>query len=105
MMLYQNFSLKSYNTFGIDVYAKYFSEFTSVNELEDLLSTINAQQSMILGGGSNILFTKNFDGVVLKNNVKGISIVNEDCESVYVRAGAGENWHQFVLYCLQNNLA
>jgi UDP-N-acetylmuramate dehydrogenase len=104
-MLYQNFSLKKYNTFGIDVYAKYFSEFNSVGELEDLLLTVNDRPTLILGGGSNILFTKNFDGLVLKNSVNGITIVKEDSEFVYVKAGAGENWHQFVLYCLQNNFA
>lgn len=100
------FSLKKYNTFGIDVRAKYFSEFTSAENLQNLLQpTLNDQlPTLILGGGSNILFTKNFNGIVLKNEIKGIDIIHEDEEYVYVRAGAGENWHQFVLYCLHHNL-
>jgi UDP-N-acetylmuramate dehydrogenase len=57
----------------------------------------------ILGGGSNILFTKDFDGHVLKNDIRGIAKINEDDEYVYVRVGAGENWHQFVLFCIKNN--
>ena len=62
-------------------------------------------KTLILGGGSNILFTKNFDGIVLKNEIKGIEKVKEDDESVYIKAGAGENWHSFVLYCIKNNWA
>ena len=62
-------------------------------------------RKLILGGGSNILFTKNFDGIVLKNEIKGIELVSEDDEHIYVKAGAGENWHQFVLYCIQQNYA
>ena len=61
--------------------------------------------NLVLGGGSNILFTKDFDGIVLKNEVKGIELVREDDEHIYVKAGAGENWHQFVLFCIQNNYA
>jgi UDP-N-acetylmuramate dehydrogenase len=60
---------------------------------------------LILGGGSNILFTQNYEGLVLKNDLKGISIVKEEDDFVYVQAGAGENWHQFVLYCLRKNLS
>lgn len=107
MMLSQNFSLKKYNTFGIDVYANHFSEFNSPDDLHELLmSTVSHQQSIfILGGGSNILFTKNFEGLVLKNNLKGINTIKEDYEFAFVQAGAGENWHQFVLYCLQNNFS
>ncbi|MEO6327338.1 MAG: UDP-N-acetylmuramate dehydrogenase [Ginsengibacter sp.] len=109
----ENFSLKKYNTFGIDVYAKYFSALSSINELQTHFSatsiqrsTINDQRStLILGGGSNILLTKNFDGLVLKNELKGINTVHEDDEHVYVKAGAGENWHQFVLHCLQYNFS
>jgi UDP-N-acetylmuramate dehydrogenase len=59
----------------------------------------------LLGGGSNILLTKNFDGLVLKNEIKGIELIKEDDHHLYVRAGAGENWHRFVMYCIQRNWA
>ena len=58
---------------------------------------------MILGGGSNILFTKNFEGLLLKNDIPGITVVNEDEDHVYVQAGAGVNWHSFVMYCVDHN--
>ncbi|MEI8059541.1 MAG: UDP-N-acetylmuramate dehydrogenase, partial [Ferruginibacter sp.] len=68
--------------------------------------TLNQKlQTLILGGGSNILFTKNFDGIVLKNELKGIELLKEDEHYVYVKVGAGENWHQFVLHCISNNWA
>ncbi len=111
MNIEQDFSLKPYNTFGIESYAKYFARFGSVAELEEYFapgqfSTLNSQFStLILGGGSNILFTQNFDGLVLKNELKGIELVKEDAEHVYLKAGAGENWHRFVQYCIQKNLA
>jgi len=108
MQMLENISLKPYNTFGIDAKAKYFSTFSSVDELEELLqsSTFNLQPStLILGGGSNILFTKDFDGLVLKNDLKGIELIKEDTNHYYVKAAAGENWHQLVLYCLQHNYA
>ncbi len=108
-MVKENFSLKHYNSFGIDVIAKYFSTFNSINELEGLLEskliTHNPSLITVLGGGSNILFTKDVDGLVLKNDIKGIEQINEDENYVYVKAGAGENWHQLVLYCIDNNLA
>ena len=111
MNIETDFSLKPYNTFGIASYAKYFARFGSVAELEECLtpdqfSTLNSQFStLILGGGSNILFTKNFDGLVLKNELKGIELVKEDADHVYLKAGAGENWHRFVQYSIQKNLA
>ncbi len=103
----ENISLKPYNTFGIDVQARWFAHFTSIEELQELLNSKPKTQNpkLILGGGSNILFTKNFDGIVLKNEIKGIEIIKEDEHYVYVKAGAGENWHQFVLYCLQYNFS
>jgi UDP-N-acetylmuramate dehydrogenase len=106
MMIQENISLKSYNTFGIDVRAKYFASFRSVEELAELLNykPLITKSKLILGGGSNILFTKNYDGLVLKNEVKAIEIIKEDEHCVYIRVGAGENWHQFVLHCLQYNL-
>ncbi len=110
-MIQENISLKKYNTFGIDVIARYLSTFTNVDELNDLLefnqpSTINHQPSMlILGGGSNMLLTKNYDGLVLKNEIHGIELIKEDEQHVYVKAGAGVNWHQLVVHCIGNNWA
>lgn len=107
MQIQENISLRPYNTFGIDAKARYFATFDEIDELEELL-TSNIQHStsnMVLGGGSNILFTKDYDGFVLKNKISGIEELHEDSEYVYVRAGAGENWHQFVLHCIQRNWA
>ena len=102
MQIQENISLKGYNTFGMDVKARYYSTFSSSDELQ----TINYKpQTFILGGGSNILFTKDYDGLVLKNEIKGIVELHEDNEYVYVKAGAGENWHQFVMYCINHNWA
>jgi UDP-N-acetylmuramate dehydrogenase len=109
MQIQENISLEKYNTFGIDVAAKYFSSFSTHEELEQLfddkkLSIIN-YQLLILGGGSNILFTHNFDGFVLKNEIKRIEKIKEDDKYIYVKAGAGENWHEFVMHCVNNNWA
>jgi UDP-N-acetylmuramate dehydrogenase len=107
MNLQENISLKSYNTFGIDAKAKYFSSFENIYQLEELLNykLQTTNHKLVLGGGSNVLLTKDFDGIVLKNEIKGIEIVKEEEDYVYVKAGAGENWHQFVLYCVSNNYA
>lgn len=100
-----NTSLKQYNSFGIDVSARQLSSFQSADELIELIKQLGTQQFMILGGGSNILLTKDFDGYVLKNEISGIEVVHEDDRHVYVKAGAGENWHKFVLFCLDRDLA
>ena len=105
MQIQENVSLKQYNTFGIAVAAEYFAYFAEVSELKDLLKNNNQQPILILGGGSNILFTKNFNGLVLKNNLKGITLVNEDAEFYYVKAAAGEVWHDLVEFCITNNYA
>lgn len=105
MQVQENISLRPYNTFGIDAKAKLFFSFRTISELSGCISQFVHQKKLILGGGSNILFTKDFDGIVLKNEIKGIEKVKEDDQYVYIRAGAGENWHQFVLYCLENNFA
>ncbi|HET9055962.1 MAG TPA: UDP-N-acetylmuramate dehydrogenase [Chitinophagaceae bacterium] len=105
MKIIPNISLKPYNTFGVDAKAKYFSGFTSVDELREL-SNANAWQSIfVLGGGSNVLFTKDFDGLVLKNEIKGINIVHENEHYVDIKVGAGEKWHQFVMHCIEHNWA
>jgi UDP-N-acetylmuramate dehydrogenase len=111
MQIQGNTSLKKYNTFGIDVQAQYFAAFHDLAELSELLEfapplkTAIPQSNLILGGGSNILFTKNVAGLVLKNEVHGIEKVKEDAEYVYIKAGAGENWHQLVQYCIDRNWA
>ncbi len=104
MNIEKNISLKHLNTFGIDVSAKYFSSFRTADDLAALLDS-HTHNTLILGGGSNILFTKNIDGLVLKNEIEGIDKIGEDEDHVYIKAGAGENWHQFVLYCLDNDYA
>jgi len=107
MQIQENVSLKPYNTFGIDVTARYFATFENVAELEEILNSKlqTSNPKLVLGGGSNILFTKDYSGIVLKNDIIGIEIVQEDDEFIYIKAGAGENWHQFVLHCVQNNYA
>ena len=109
MQIQKNISLKQYNTFGIDVSAAQFAVFKSIDEAGELLtgqrSTNNKQRSLILGGGSNILFTQNFNGLILKNEIGGIEKIKEDDKYVYVKAGAGVNWHQLVLHSIENNWA
>lgn len=107
-MIAQQISLKPYNTFGIEAMANYFATFQSTAELTQLLNhspRTTHRAPLVLGGGSNLLLTKNIDGLVLKNEIGGIEKIGEDAEHVYIRAGAGENWHQFVLHCLEHNYA
>ncbi len=101
----ENISLKPFNTFGIEASGTYFVE---INSIEDFLSLLKADvyknnSKLIIGGGSNILFTKNFNGLVIKNNLKGIELINETTNEVIVKAAAGENWHEFVQWCIKNN--
>ncbi len=107
MQVQENVSLKPYNTFGIDVAARYFASFKSVEELQSILTDNQNSKikNFILGGGSNTLFTGDFDGIVLKNEISGKEKIDEDENFVYIRCGAGENWHQFVLHCIENNWA
>jgi UDP-N-acetylmuramate dehydrogenase len=103
----QNISLKPYNTFGIDAYAQYFATFSTVDEAQQLLNDkrFSPTQKFILGGGSNILLTKNIEGLVLKNEIKGIELIKEDKRHFYVKAAAGENWNNFVMHCIRHNYA
>lgn len=107
MTILSDISIKQYNTFGIDVISKYFSPFKNKEELIDLLASdyCKKNKQLILGGGSNVLFTKKFDGIILKNEIKGKEVVNEDKDHIYLKVGAGENWHKFVLYCIQNDFS
>lgn len=102
-MIQNNFNLRPYNTFGIEVFAKRFSTFSSIPELKKLLSQRNGDPLLFLGGGSNVLFTKNFDGLVLRNELTGIEIIEENDSHVIIKSGAGEVWHDFVLFCVDHN--
>ncbi|MBX9853440.1 MAG: UDP-N-acetylmuramate dehydrogenase [Cytophagaceae bacterium] len=106
MDIKENFSLRDLNTFGIDVQAKYFTEFNSVEQLQKILQhpSFKVNEKLVLGGGSNILFTKNFEGIVLRNKIMEMEVVAEDEYGATVKAGAGEIWHEFVLYCIEKNL-
>ncbi|MDF2832414.1 UDP-N-acetylmuramate dehydrogenase [Chryseobacterium indoltheticum] len=101
----ENFSLKPFNTFGVEAKAKYFVEVNTAEELIETLKHSNTQTLplLFLGGGSNILFTKDFEGLAIQLNLKGISeeLLNEN--EILVTAKAGENWHEFVMYCLNKN--
>ncbi len=102
-MIASHVDLTTYNTFGIQVFAEEFSRFDCVETLHDIVSQHTQKPLLILGGGSNILFTKDFDGLVLRNEIMGKTIVSENEDAVLVKVGAGENWHQFVVYCIENN--
>lgn len=103
--MHENFSLKPYNTFGIDAKARYFTEVHSVEELLEALNNpaTHSLPLLFLGGGSNILFTRDFEGLAVQLNLKGIheDIISDN--EVLVTVKAGENWHEFVLFCLEKN--
>jgi UDP-N-acetylmuramate dehydrogenase len=99
-MIATNQDLKPFNTFGISVRADEFSTFCSVEELDHLIRSNEGKEILILGGGSNVLFTKDFHGLVLRNEIKGFELISENAEKVLVRSGAGEVWHEFVMKCI-----
>jgi len=105
LQIKERVNLKPYNTFGIEVWGKYFTEINGESDFLELVKTdiYKSNQKLILGGGSNILFTKDFEGIVIKNNLKGINIISETEEEVIVKANAGEVWHEFVMWCLDKN--
>lgn len=105
-MIKTDINLQPHNTFGLKCTAKKFAAFTSVQELISLLAEgkRNEDELLILGGGSNILLTQNYHGLVLKNELHGIEVIKEDANYYYVKANAGEVWHDFVLYAIENNM-
>ena len=103
MHILHNISLKPYNTFGIDVTAKHFVSVSNISELNEVLSLKEFPDKLILGGGSNMLLTKDQNKLVIHINLKGINIISQDDAFVMVKANAGENWHEFVLWCMKNN--
>ena len=105
MTLFQrDISLKNYNTFQIDVTSRGFEKVESSSELEALIRDNPYDQLLVLGGGSNVLFTKDFQGLILQINKKGIKKVWENDKKIRLEVGAGENWHELVLWTLEENL-
>jgi UDP-N-acetylmuramate dehydrogenase len=103
MHITHNVSLKHYNTFGIDVKARDFISFDTSDALDEIFESIPMllkDRRLILGGGSNILLSRDFDGYVLKNNIAGIELVKEDDLHVWIKAGAGVSWHELVLFAV-----
>lgn len=103
MEILTNFSLKKYNTFGIEAKAKQFVAVHSVSELKTILQLHQNDRKFILGGGSNMLLTKDIDALVIHIDLKGKRIVKEDTDYVWVESQAGENWHEFVLWTINQD--
>ena len=106
MQIQENISLLPFNTFRIAVNAKYFVEVKTIVELQSVLASDICKQNelLVLGGGSNLLLTKDFEGLVIRLGIKGITVCEQDGE-VFVEAGAAEVWNDFVLYCVAQNFA
>lgn len=102
----RNTSLKPFNTFGIDVNASFMASFTDAAQALEVLSDrdLKGTSRMVLGGGSNVLFTKDYDGLILLNNIPGIEISDDRGDTLLVKAGGGVVWHQLVLWTLDHNL-
>ncbi|MEO0570447.1 MAG: UDP-N-acetylmuramate dehydrogenase [Bacteroidota bacterium] len=103
MEIKENFSLKPYNTFGIDVKARHFVEVTGLVQLQKLLQLSAYPKRFVISGGSNMLLTKDIDALVMHINLKGIQVVEEDDKTVIIKVMAGENWHDLVLWAIDQD--
>jgi UDP-N-acetylmuramate dehydrogenase len=103
MNLISRYPLKNHNTFGIEAYAKEFVQVHSVDELAEVLKRNKEKELFVLGGGSNMLLTKDIDALVIHIDLRGKEVIKQEDGHVHVKAMAGENWHEFVLYCIDNN--
>jgi|688.fasta_scaffold83244_3 UDP-N-acetylmuramate dehydrogenase len=103
MEIQNHFSLKNYNTFGIEAKAKQFVAVHSIEELKLVLSENKTKKKFILGGGSNMLLTKDIDSLVIHIDLKGKKIIEENDDFVWVESQAGENWHEFVMWTIDND--
>ena len=103
MQIHNNFSLKKYNTFGIEAKAKQFVAVHNIDELKSVLENHVSDKKFILGGGSNMLLTQDINALVIHVDLKGKKIINEDDDFVWVESQAGENWHEFVLWTINQN--
>ncbi len=105
MKILHNINLKEYNTFAINVISKYFVEINNEDEIQLLIESdvFKNNKHYVISGGSNVLFLKDYDGLIIKINIKSIKITEETEDYVIISAGAGENWHNFVEFCVDNN--
>ena len=105
MEVLSNYNLKNLNTFGVSCVATYFVECNNLETLSSIIkSTIfKENKHLIIGGGSNLLFTQNFDGLVIKNSIEGIEIFEENDTEITLKVGAGEEWNSLVNYCVNHN--
>lgn len=103
MQIQHNFSLKNYNTFGIEAKAKQFVAVHNLDELQAVLKNHSSEKKFILGGGSNMLLTQDIDALVIHIDLKGKKIIKEDDDFVWVESQAGEVWHEFVLWTIDQN--
>ncbi|MCB0550828.1 MAG: UDP-N-acetylmuramate dehydrogenase [Phaeodactylibacter sp.] len=104
MDIRENVSLKTYNTFGVDARARYFVEVHSTEELQEVVRQWPGERPFILGGGSNLLLTGEINRLVIRNCITGMAITGKSDDKAWVSAGGGENWHRFVLWCLEQGL-
>jgi len=103
MTIQNNFSLKKYNTFGIEAKAKQFVAVHSIEDLNTILKEHQSEPKFILGGGSNMLLTQDIQALVIHIDLKGKKVLKEDDDFVWVESQAGENWHEFVLWTIDQN--
>ncbi len=106
MKIQKNYNLSKLNTFGIKAFAKFFVELENEADLKELFKSSEFKENpkLFLGGGSNVLFTKDFDGLVILNKLKGVEILSEDSESVVIRCMGGEIWHDLVVFAVERGL-
>lgn len=107
MIVQKDVQLKPYNTFGIEATAKYFVEVSSIEQLKEILQNTDYQSTnrLILGGGSNVLLTKDFEGLVIKIAIKGFEVTQQNEDNIWIKAGAGVVWHDLVMHCVNQNYA
>ncbi len=105
MEIQKNISLKNFNSFGIDVNAKLLAAIQDTEQAKQVLNRYKDEELLILGGGSNVLFIKDFNGLVLHNCIHGIEVIDKNSEEVRIKFGAGEVWHNVVLHCIEMGYA
>lgn len=105
--IHKQYNLKKLNTFGIEAYCDAYTELFSIEDLRTLMALpeYKSSKKLILGGGSNMLFVSDFKGLVIRNCLKGVAVVKDFGDEVLIQSAAGENWHEFVIWCIQHGYA